>query len=290
MRGGQRQVLLLMKGLREAGHGALLLARADGPLWKAACEEGFEVKPAGWSSVWRHSASFDLLHAHEAHGHTAAAVASRRPFVVSRRVAFPVGRSFLSKWKYARAARFLAISRFVAQCLLEAGVAGDRIDVVYDGVALSAPPVTWNSHGPAVALASSDPQKGRELVESAARMAQVEILFSNNLADDLRGASMFLYITKSEGLGSAALLALSLGVPVIASRVGGLPEIIEDGVSGVLVENQPEEIAKAMNRLSSNAPSAQELIERGRCRIQAQFTQDHLVQATLASYRRALEG
>jgi len=101
---------------------------------------------------------------------------------------------------------------------------------------------------------------------------------------------MFLYITKSEGLGSAALLALSLGVPVIASRVGGLPEIIEDGVSGMLVENQPEEIAKAMNRLSSNAPSAQELIERGRCRIQAQFTQDHLVQATLASYRRALEG
>ncbi len=288
MRGGQRQVLLLMKGLRQAGHDSLLLARSGGPLWHAACAEDFEVQPAQWRQIWRHSDSVDLVHAHDAHAHTAAAVVSRRPFVVSRRVAFPVSHSIVSKWKYARAARFLAVSRFVATCLTEAGIAGDRIDVVYDGVKPAVPGLNWSSEGPAIALASSDPQKGRELVESAARLAHVKVLFSNNLPEDLRRASMFVYITKSEGLGSAALLALNLGIPVIASRVGGLPEIIEDGISGILVENQPEQIATAMDRLSLNDPVAQGFIERGHFRIQSQFTQEHLVQATLASYRRAL--
>ena len=45
---------------------------------------------------------------------------------------------------------------------------------------------------------------------------------------------MFVYITESEGLGSAVLLAMAAGTPVIASRVGGLPEAIEDGVNGLL--------------------------------------------------------
>jgi glycosyltransferase involved in cell wall biosynthesis len=267
-----------------------LLARSGYPLWQAACEEGFEVHPAKWKQVWHRSASVDLVHAHDAHAHTAAAVVSRRPFVVSRRVAFPVSQSLTSKWKYTRAARFLAISRFVAQRLREAGIADERIDVVYDGVESASPSLNWSGDGPAVALASADPQKGRQLVESAARLARVKILFSHNLPEDLRRASMFVYITKSEGLGSAALLALNLGVPVIASRIGGLPEIIEDGVSGILVENQPEQIATAMDRLSLNTPVAQRLIERGHFRIQSQFTQEHLVQATLASYRRALDG
>jgi glycosyltransferase involved in cell wall biosynthesis len=99
---------------------------------------------------------------------------------------------------------------------------------------------------------------------------------------------MFVYITRSEGLGSAALLAMSMGVPVIASRIGGLPEVIEDGVSGVLVENDAAEIASAMKRIVKDSLQARSLIENAKARVAARFTPRHLVAATLASYRRAL--
>ena len=99
---------------------------------------------------------------------------------------------------------------------------------------------------------------------------------------------MFVYLTRSEGLGSAALLAMSMGVPVIASRVGGLQEIVEDGVSGLLVENEPHEIAAAMQRLLQDPELSHRLIQNARANVEARFTQSHLVAATLASYRRAL--
>ncbi|MBV8808100.1 MAG: glycosyltransferase family 4 protein, partial [Acidobacteriaceae bacterium] len=83
-------------------------------------------------------------------------------------------------------------------------------------------------------------------------------------------------------------LALSLGVPVIASRIGGLPEIIEDGVSGILVDNEPKAIAAAMDRLFLDTRFSKQLIEQGRLRIQSQFTLERLCKETIECYRRAL--
>ena len=217
-----------------------------------------------------------------------AAVACRSRFVVSRRVAFPVRQSLASRWKYRKPSRFLAVSRFVAAELQAAGVPAEKIDIVYDGV--EAPPCSgeWSPEYPAVALASTDPQKGRYLVEQAASIAGVHTTFSDDLTSDLRRASMFLYITRSEGLGSAALLAMSMGIPVIASRVGGLIEIFADGASGILVRNDASEIAAAMRRILEQPNLARSLIEQGKHRVEECFTKEHLVRRTLASYERAL--
>ena len=62
--------------------------------------------------------------------------------------------------------------------------------------------------------------------------------------------ALFLYITHSEGLGSAVLLAMAAGVPVIASNVGGLPEIVEHERTGLLTENTAQAIANAIRRLT----------------------------------------
>jgi hypothetical protein len=298
MRGGQHQVLLLLNGLKAAGHESVLLGRADGALRKAAETGGFAVYPASLLNVWRHSGAAEMVHAHDAKGHTLAALVSRRKFVVSRRVAFPVKRGPASRWKYGRATRFLAVSRFVAVELEKAGIDREIIDVVFDGVDLESEPgvasQTWSSQFPAVALASPDPLKGRDLVEQAAGRAGIPIVFSHDLARDFQHASMFVYITQSEGLGSAALLAMRMGVPVIASRVGGLPEIIEgdgkDGELGILVENDIDQVASAMQRLRADEPRARAFIERGRRRIENVFARPHLVRRTLASYGRALAG
>ena len=286
MRGGQIQVKLLMKGLREAGHECQLLARPGSPLF----ESDPQAAPAGLVSVWSRSTDFDILHAHDARAHTLAAIAGRAPFVVSRRVAFPVKRGLPSKWKYARARRFLAVSRFVAKELQSAGVPTERIDVVYDAVDLPQPAATWDRNLPAVALATSDPQKGRTIVERAAHIAGIPIVFSNDLTRDLQRASMFVYITQSEGLGSAALLAMARGVPVVASRAGGLAEVFGDELAGLYVRNEPEDVARAMRKMRDDADFARSLIRAGQRRVAEQFTLQHMVEGTLKSYERAVAG
>lgn len=288
MRGGQRQVLLLMDELRKAGHQGALLARRGRPLWQAAVAAGFEAHPVGLKNIWRYSMEADIVHVHDAHSHTLAAIASRRRFVTSRRVAFAVGGSPLSQWKYARARRYLAVSHFVAEQLSRGGIPDDWIDVIYDAIRADRTALDWNPDYPAVGLATADPQKGLDLVTQAAATAQIQLVLSDTLAEDLQRASMFVYITRSEGLGSAALLAMCMGVPVIASRVGGLPELVEDGVSGLLVDNNAGEIAAVMRRIVEAPELARLFIRNAKATITARFTPHHLLAATLASYRRAL--
>ena len=72
------------------------------------------------------------------------------------------------------------------------------------------------------------------------------------------------------------------GVAVIASNVGGIPELIEDGRNGILVANEAHAVASAFNRVE---PA---LGEAARKTVLARFTEDHMVQATLACYRKAL--
>lgn len=290
MRGGQHQTVLLMSGLRTAGHENILLARREGLLAPAVARADFEVHSANLMNMWHFSRVSDVVHAHDAHGHTLAALASRGKFVVSRRVAFPLGTSAASRWKYRRAKRFLAVSQYVAGELLAAGIPNASIDIVHDAVECVTGDASWTESGPVVALASSDPQKGRSLVEEAANRTGIAVRFSNELRKDLAGASMFVYISHSEGLGSGALVAMSMGVPVIASRVGGLPEVVEDGVTGLLVENNADQIGAAMKRLATHAELARRLGEVGRRRVAAEFTPERLVSETLDCYRRAIDG
>jgi glycosyltransferase involved in cell wall biosynthesis len=75
---------------------------------------------------------------------------------------------------------------------------------------------------------------------------------------------------------------MAYGVTVVASRVGGIPELIEDGVNGILVANEPEAVAAALGRIDAALGCAARgtAIER--------FGEGRMVEATLAAYRRVL--
>jgi glycosyltransferase involved in cell wall biosynthesis len=269
MRGGQWQALLLAQSLRDRGHQCIVNARAGSPLADRVRAEGF---PPALDAVP------DIVHAHDARAHSQAALWKRAPLVVARRVAFPIGAGLASRWKYRRADRFIAVSNHVADVLAEAGVDSSRIRVVYDGVPpLPSAPATDRI----VAPATSDPRKGADL----ARATGLDIHFSSDLAHDIPGASVFLYLTREEGLGSAVLLAMSAGVPVVASRVGGLPELVAHHETGLLTANDPAEIIGNVQSLLADPQLAAQLAAAARARYHAEFTVDRMVDRTLAVYR-----
>jgi len=89
-----------------------------------------------------------------------------------------------------------------------------------------------------------------------------------------------------EGLGSAALAALAAGVPVIASHVGGLPEAIEHGKTGFLVDDG--DFATPVRRLLDDPALAQEMSRAGRERAEKEFSVNVMVEKTQQAYREVL--
>src|SRR4051812_14569794 len=123
MRGGQWQVLSLVRALRNE---SILLARAGGPLLRAAMNEGIVAAPFSPVELGLAARRTDLGHAHDARAHQWMAVLLARPFVVSRRVAFPVAVNPLNRWKYSRAVHYLAVSDFVKHSLVMSEIAASK--------------------------------------------------------------------------------------------------------------------------------------------------------------------
>jgi len=269
MRGGQWQVLRLIEGLAAAGVESTLLARPDAPLYTAARRQGWRVEPLGVARALACLRGHSLIHAHDARSHTLGAFLCARPLVVSRRVAFPVG----SRWKYARARHYLAVSRFVKNVLIAGGVPEDKISVVYDGV-----PTLEVSHGVEVLGLEKDSRL----------LAGMGLKMVSRLEEEIPTARILVYITNSEGLGSGVLLAMSAAVPVIASNVGGLAEVIRHGENGLLVENGEGAIASAIRTLLDHPEQARQIGAAARRTVIERFTVDRMVAATLEAYRRVL--
>jgi hypothetical protein len=279
MRGGQWQCLRLLEAVRSD---ALLLAPAGSPLAQRAAACGIEFQAFSVGRLLTLARDCDLVHVHDARAHSWAAAAGGAPLVVSRRVAFPVHDSRLSRWKYSRGRHYIAVSECVRRVLMASHVPGDRITVVYDGVPVPERPASGDF---VVAPASADPMKAGTLAREAAKLAGIELRLSDDLEHDLPRARAFIYLTHAEGLGSAVLLAMAHGVAVVASRVGGIPEIVEDGVTGLLTDNEPQAIAAA---ICGALQRAGHLGANARRAVEQRFTVRAMVEGTLAVYRKVL--
>jgi glycosyltransferase involved in cell wall biosynthesis len=105
----------------------------------------------------------------------------------------------------------------------------------------------------------------------------------------LRHFDLFVLPSRWEGMSNGLLEAMAAERPIIATAVGGNPELIEDGVSGLLVPSEdPEALAAAILRLLRDPDLAGRLARAGRARVEARYTLDTTVRSLEALYERLL--
>ncbi|MGQ0641978.1 MAG: glycosyltransferase family 4 protein [Gemmatimonadaceae bacterium] len=306
----------LIRRLRSAGVAASpLRMRAD---WDIVAARRLRALLRTWKP--------DIVHAHDARAHAIAlaALIARRglPLVVTRRVTFiPKGRLKYGK----RVARFIAISRAVRDAMQHGGVDPARVDVVYSGV--PAPVVesardwraerAWNhDHIVVGVVGAMTSEKGIHRLAEIANAVQPDIasrirlvlLGGNATGVDtigrfeayragfvydphaaMRGFDVLLHPSSAEGLGTALIDAMALGVPPIAFAVGGIPELVVDGEVGLLVP--PSDVAAfalAIERLVTQSAERQLLAGRGPSRA-AQFGVERMIEGTQHVYAEVLE-
>jgi glycosyltransferase involved in cell wall biosynthesis len=350
LRGGQRQLLLLARNLRERGHEQLIVCPEESPLAERALSEGFRVFPLPQRDPGHlhgicdlrgevQAGHFDILHAHDGRSQTVSALASLglpAQRLATRRVTFmPTGLAGalqLHRLQYGRTCdAIIAVSAFVRDLLVRSGLDAAKIEIIPDGVEI--PPQLpdaacrararrgWDLRPEEFVIGHAGAftrEKGQDLLLEAfmeagaslpapARLLLVgEGPLRDSISDLVRRtqgralvlgsmedltpffASLDLYVmpSRAEGLGSSALLAMAHGLPVVASRVGGLPEIVEDGASGWLVEPEsPAALARALIRTASDPGRLRSFGLAGRERARA-FSSATMVNRTEALYHR----
>jgi glycosyltransferase involved in cell wall biosynthesis len=129
----------------------------------------------------------------------------------------------------------------------------------------------------------------RASVESGARGLDVELPgFVADPAPLLAGADAFVLPSAAENCPLALLQAMACGLPVVASRVGGIPEVVTDGVDGLLVPpGEPEPLAAALTSLRDKALRAR-LGAAARARAERDLDLGTCVTGLEAAYAKAL--
>ena len=269
-------------------------------------------------------AGADLVHTHLVHADLLGALARGRRLLVSTkhnddpfRTRLPF--RLLERAATARAARVICITDALRRFNVErVGLPPAKLEVVHYG--MDEPPAAWAPtelelpEGKlAVAVARLEPQKGldvasealagldvalvvlgvgpeRERLEGLARRRGVRLLLPGRVGDVasvLRRADLLLHPARWEGFGLALLEAMLVGLPVVATNVSSIPEIVADGETGLLVPpDEPAALREAVARVLADPG---DLGERGRERARREFSVARMAERTLAVYAAASE-
>ncbi len=141
-------------------------------------------------------------------------------------------------------------------------------------------------------LAGDGPDRPAVEAEVRALCLSRDVAFTGTareLAPLLSASDLFLLPSAQESFGLAALEAMSCGVPVLATRTGGLPEVVDDGQTGVLVPvGDVHALANAALRLLANDPERARLSKNARARAVQQFPAGPALDRWEALYRRLI--
>ena len=232
---------------------------------------------------------------------------------------------FVERALARRAARIIAITDALARFQVErVGLAEMKLEVIHYG--LDEPPVAWGFNPPdavppgarvMLAVCRLEPQKGldvavralpdirrrhpdavlvvlgegpqRQDLERLAGELDVPIFLPGRVPDVtawLRRADLLVHPARWEGFGLALLEAMLASVPVVATRVSSIPEIVADGETGLLVPaDDAPALAAAVSRVLDDPA---DLGAHGRQRARAEFSVARMADRTLDVYREAM--
>jgi glycosyltransferase involved in cell wall biosynthesis len=102
-----------------------------------------------------------------------------------------------------------------------------------------------------------------------------------------KGFDIFVMSSVTEGLGTSLLDAMACGRPIVATTAGGMPEVVSDGRTGLLVPPRDHRaLADAIIRLLTDPAMRAEMAAAGLARVRTKFSAERMVQDTLDVYRR----
>ena len=279
------------------------------------------------AAVARAARGADVVHVHGYKALCYALAARAGPIVVTHHGetahdAKVRGYEWVALGAYRLVARVVAVSDAVRAHLVQVGVPERKIVTIANFVSISAVPPAPPRHGPLqlLCLGRLAPEKGLDVLIEALRSApgvQVRIVgdgperarleravsegglsgrvtftgFQSDVAPHLAAAHALVMPSRREGLPMALIEAVASGRPVVASRVGGIPELVADGTNGRLVApDDATALAFALQDLDSRYDSYAEAARAMAPRIRRDYSPEGWAARTLAEYGRVVGG
>ena len=278
-----------------------------------------DLDPALALRVWRAAREADLVHTHLVHADVYGALGARR--LVSTKHNDDPFRAGSFRWVERalahRASRIIAITHALARFQVErVGLPADKVEVIHYG--LDELPGAWgtNPSDPVppdaavlLCVCRLEPQKGVDVAIRALEQipdahlvvlgegpqrAELERLGGErvhllgrvpDVAAWLRRAELLVHPVRWEGFGLALLEAMLASLPVVATRVSSIPEIVVEGETGLLVPpDDPSALAAAVNRVLAEPG---DYGAKGRARAETEFSVARMTDRTLAVYESA---
>jgi glycosyltransferase involved in cell wall biosynthesis len=336
-RGGQEQLLNLIRGLHPRGHEIHLACEPNTLLDKRVREVGASVYPFKVRSEFSIRSFLRLIPILKKVrpqilafntpraifiGALAARYVPVGATIIFRRVSFPLRNTRFTRFKYTwQIDCIVAISKSISSQLQIGGLPESKIRVIYEGMDLSLyrqnesrrlrRPEELMVIG---TVAHLSPEKGLHLLIDAASQipdakkrlrfvivgsgpclhdlkAQAQtkgvqdifqfVGFYKNIFHYLKAFDLFALPSLSEGLSSAILEAMASSLPIVATNVGGIPELVQDGDNGLLVPPaNSAALASAIQHLADNPETSRRMGMRGRKLIEERFTLDRKIAET----------
>jgi len=111
--------------------------------------------------------------------------------------------------------------------------------------------------------------------------------FRTDVVGCIKGFDFFVMSSVTEGLGTSLLDAMACRKAIVATRAGGIPEVVDNGQTGLLVEpRDPEQMAEAIVRLVEDQALRTRMADAGYARVRQRFTVERMVAETARVYRR----
>ena len=138
------------------------------------------------------------------------------------------------------------------------------------------------------------PEFTRELKDQAEARGVSEAIrwegFVETMAPYYRAADVLALPSKSEGLPNAVLEAMASGLPVVATAISGIADVVEDGTTGRLVAPDTGPVAEALEPYLTSEPQRDEHGAAGRRKVESEYSTQAVLDQHEALFRRIMAG